>query len=254
MINCCSLQTGSNGNCFYVETPDTRLLFDAGISGRQAKLRLAEHQRDIHAVDALLISHHHQDHVGHAGVFNRVFKIPMHISAASWRICKKKLGRMNSVNYFDPGQTLQFKDTTIVTIATPHDGMGSVAFIISYQDKNLGIFTDLGHCFDELGPGIAQLDAVFLESNYDPIMLADGSYPPSLKERITGNGGHISNQQASQVIKDYGQRLQFVVLSHLSEHNNTPELAINTAREILGDDLAIHVGSRSQVSAMFEII
>ena len=147
-----SLQSGSNGNCIYVEAGGVRLLFDAGISGRQAELRLAARGRDIAAVDAVLISHDHRDHVRCAGVFQRKFGLPVYatrrtIEAAS-AYCD--LGVMTNVQYFEAGGRLLFGEVVVETIPTPHDGADGVAFVVDDGYRRLGILTDLGHVFDRL--------------------------------------------------------------------------------------------------------
>jgi len=240
-----ALQSGSNGNCFYVETSDARLLFDAGISGKTAQQRMALHQRDINLVDALIISHNHMDHVRGAGVFHRKFSLPVYITPNAWKVCQPACGPIENLHFIQPGSTLTFGSTVVHTICTPHDAKDSLAFIIEDNHKKLGIFTDLGHRFDGLDTAIEKLDGLYLESNYDPEMLAHGDYPPWLKKRISGNSGHLSNQEAAQLVRDTNDRLQFLVLSHLSQNNNLPELALATARKSLPDQLNISLAPRT---------
>lgn len=253
MIFTCSLQSGSNGNCFYVETPDARLLFDAGLSGKTAQERLAHHHRDIHDVDALIISHNHGDHTCGAGVFHRKFHLPLYITAGSFQACSAQIGPIDCPHTFQPGQSLRFHATTVHTIPTPHDGRQGVAFVIEHDNKRLGIFTDMGHPFPNLGKCIAGLDALYLESNYDPDMLAQGDYPVWLKRRIAGHKGHLSNQQAATLILDHAPALQFLTLAHLSHHNNTAELALATARDTIGPSTPIALSPRSGPSQPFHI-
>ena len=244
MITSCSLQTGSNGNCFYVETPDTKLIIDAGISGKQAQLRLKDKKRDLWDADAILISHNHTDHSRCAGTFQRKIRKPLYMTTGSFAACEHKLGVLYEHHTYTAGSELKFKDTTVQTIPTPHDGEDSVVFIISYDNKKLGIFTDLGHCFAGLGEYISDLDAIYLESNYDPDMLENGPYPLYLRQRISGDAGHITNAEAAHLLKAHAKKLQWAVLSHLSENNNTPVVAVNTARDILGNDLDLWVAPR----------
>jgi len=248
----CSLQSGSNGNCIYVETPDARLLFDAGISGITAQRRLAARQRNIADVHALIISHDHSDHVSSAGVFQRKFNIPLYITPKTFRACQN-LGALRNVNYFQPGHTLRFGQTAVHTIPTPHDGADGVAFIIEHQNKSLGIFTDLGHRFARLESAIQNLSALYLESNYDPDMLENGPYPLWLKNRIRGDRGHLSNEEASKLVRDVNPNLQFLILSHLSEHNNQPSLALRAARAILPDSLPVSFAPRYEPSPLYTV-
>ncbi|MBN2295494.1 MAG: MBL fold metallo-hydrolase, partial [Pirellulales bacterium] len=195
------LQSGSNGNCVYVEagneeTGTVRLLFDAGISGVQAKQRLARFGRRIEDVDAVIISHDHSDHTSTMGVFHRKFGLPIWITRHTFKAAgrRRPLGKIEKVNHFRAGETLRFTaggcDVHVETVPTPHDGVDGVGFVVQHQGSRLGILTDLGHRFDALDEIISSLDAVLLESNYDPEMLDYGPYPEFLKARIRGSGGH----------------------------------------------------------------
>lgn len=134
---------------------------------------------------------------------------------------------------------------------TPHDAIDSVAFVITHQQKRLGIFTDLGHRFAGIENWIENLDGLYLESNYDPDMLARGGYPRWLKQRIAGSAGHLSNQEAAQLARDSGKRLKFLALAHLSENNNHPELALAVARKILPRNLYVKPIRRTVAGEMF---
>ena len=171
-----SLQSGSSGNCIYVETRGVRLLFDAGISGVQAAERLALHGRDIRAVDAVIISHDHGDHIRHAGVFHRKFGIPIYVTPATLAAAASRctLGKLKDIRHFRSCDRLTFGEAVVHAVPTPHDGADGAVFVIEAGQKRLGIMTDLGHVFKDLIPLVSSLDAVFLESNYDPTMLADG--------------------------------------------------------------------------------
>ncbi len=224
-----SLQSGSNGNSIYVETSDARLLFDAGISGRQAQLRMAQNGRDINKVQALIISHDHNDHIRCAGIYHRKFDLPVYVTRRTLGAAED-LGPISQVHHFNAGQTLSFGRTKVHTLPTPHDGADGVAFVVQKGRKRLGIFTDLGHIFKELPEWLSSVDAAFLESNYDPQLLRTGDYPAWLKQRISGKGGHLSNSEAAQLARKCCSRLKTLALAHLSEHNNTPELALKLAQ------------------------
>lgn len=247
-----SLQSGSNGNCIYVECGAVSLLFDAGISGRQAEARLAEHGRDIRSVTALFLSHDHSDHARCLGVYNRQFGLPVFATHGALETARSshRLGKMQDVRCFRPGNTVTIGPTTVHSIPTPHDGIESVAYVVEHDGRRLGILTDLGFVFDELQRIIATLDAVVLESNYDPDMLENGSYPAALKRRIRGSGGHISNEEAARLLDSRASsRLQWACLAHLSEENNRPDLAVQQHRELIGDRFPIFVASRYAASA-----
>ncbi len=250
-----SLQSGSNGNCIYLEAGGVKLLFDAGISGIQAKQRLAQHGRDISGVDAVLISHDHVDHSRCMGVYHRKFGLPIYITAKTYRAANRySLGEIEDLRHFRAGEALRFGRVTVETISTPHDGIDGVVFVVDDGEHRLGILTDLGHVFSGLGDLIASLDAVVLESNYDPDMLANGPYPEFLKERIEGPAGHISNLEAAEVLKSSSsKRMQWACLAHLSEDNNTPQLAVKTHHRIFGQRLPILVATRYEASDVMQI-
>jgi phosphoribosyl 1,2-cyclic phosphodiesterase len=242
-----SLQSGSNGNCIYVEAGGRRLLFDAGISGLRAQRRLETMGRDIRDVDAVIISHDHSDHVACAGVYHRKFGLPIYISPPTLAAARRSpgLGRLQDVRHFSAGGEIALGDVVVQTVPTPHDAADGVAFVVDDGRRRLGVLTDLGHVFDGLADVIASLDAVFIESNYDPDMLRNGPYPPALQERIMGDHGHISNFEAAELLSRAAtERLQWACLSHLSEHNNTPELALATHREIVPAALPLVVAGR----------
>jgi len=212
------LQSGSNGNCVYVEAGGRRLLFDAGISGRQAQERLASLGRSIHEVDALLVSHDHADHARCLGIYHRKFGLPVHVTQKTLAAARRRteLGEVEGLCHFAAGETIRVDGVSIETIPTPHDGADGVAFVVDDGRRRVGILTDLGHVFAELADVVRSLDAVLIESNYDPDLLRDGSYPEWLKERIRGPGGHLSNAEAARLLAKSGKKLQWVCLGHLS--------------------------------------
>lgn len=250
-----SLQSGSNGNCVYVEADGVRLLVDAGISGAQAQVRLAQHGRDITAVDAVLISHDHVDHARSMGILHRKFGLPVYVTAKTYAASRRhRVGEIGDLRHFAAGETLRFGAVTVETIRTPHDAEDGVAFVVDDGHRRLGVLTDLGHVFNGLDDVIASLDAVLLESNYDPEMLAHGGYPDWLKERITGPAGHLSNDEAAELLRvSAGPRLRWACVGHLSEDNNTPHVALATHRKTLGDRLPLFLAGRYEASEVMDV-
>ena len=249
-----SCQSGSNGNCIFVRAGRTRLVIDAGISGKQAERRMAAHGEDIRRVDALLLSHDHVDHTRAAGIYQRKFGLPIHATAGTVAACRHQLGSVHDVRMFDSGGGIEIGEVVIHAIGTPHDGVDGVCFVIEHRGKRLGILTDLGFVFPQLESILPELDAVYIESNYDPDMLARGPYPPRLQNRIRGNGGHLANAEAAGLLRDFTDgRLQWAALAHLSEQNNTPPLALDTARRLTGRTETLHVASRTRVSDVFTV-
>ncbi|MFA5073078.1 MAG: MBL fold metallo-hydrolase [Nitrospirota bacterium] len=252
-----SLQSGSNGNCIFVETCGVRLLFDAGITGVQAKERLAAHGRDIRDVDAVIISHDHADHIKYAGVYQRKFGLPVYVTPSTVAAAASRctLGPMPDVRHFRSNGVMQFGDVCVHSIRTPHDGVDGSIFVVEAKKKRLGIMTDLGHVFKDLMQTVASLDAVFLESNYDPQMLATGPYPAFLKQRIKGPRGHISNHESAELLyrASESKRLQWACLAHLSEQNNHPDLALKTHRNVMDGSLPLYVADRYQATEILTV-
>jgi phosphoribosyl 1,2-cyclic phosphodiesterase len=251
-----SLQSGSTGNCTYVEGGGTAVLFDAGISGLQAQRRLERFGVDIRRVEAVFISHDHRDHVACAGVYQRKFGLPVYATRPTMEAARRwmRLGTMPDVRFFRAGQAVEVGALRIETVPTPHDGADGVAFVAALGQRRLGVLTDLGHVFDGLEAVVRSLDAVFLESNYDPQMLRAGSYPDFLKARIAGPGGHISNFESAELLKRAASgRLRWACLAHLSEENNDPALALRTHREVLRRPLRLLAASRYGPVGVLEV-
>jgi phosphoribosyl 1,2-cyclic phosphodiesterase len=250
-----SLQSGSNGNSLFVEAGGVRLLFDAGISGIQAERRLASHGIDIRSVDALIISHDHTDHVSHSGIYQRKYGMPLYITRRTLAVAEQRLGlgRLHTVCHFRPGSTLDLGEVRVETIPTAHDSAEGVGFVVDDGSGRLGILTDLGHVFDGLPEVIDSLDAIFIESNYDPDMLKHGPYPAFLKKRITGEQGHISNLECAGLLGSHGRGLRWACLGHLSEQNNEPGLAMKTLRKAIGTRFPIHIAGRYEVTEAFSL-
>ncbi len=252
-----SLQSGSSGNCIYVESRGVRLLFDAGIAGARAAERLATHGRDIRKIDAVIISHDHSDHIGHAGVYQRKYGLPIYVTPATLAAASSRctLGALSDVRHFRSSGRLAFGDIIVHAVPTPHDGADGAVFVVESGLKRLGIMTDLGHVFQGLIHLVSSLDAVFIESNYDPDMLAAGPYPAYLKQRIRGPKGHLSNPESAEVLRRAaeGKRLRWACLSHLSEQNNRPDVALGTHRAVLSDCVMLHIADRHKVSEIFTV-
>jgi phosphoribosyl 1,2-cyclic phosphodiesterase len=244
-----TLQSGSNGNCVFVRSGDIGLLFDAGISGIKAQARLADYGYDIRDCCGLVLSHEHSDHISGAGVFHRKFGLPVYASLRTWNATRAKptTGCIGSPNYFAPGQPFEIGTLRIETLRTPHDAIDGVCFIIEDTEsgQRFGLLTDLGHVFSGLREVIGTLDAVLIESNYDDRMLHDGPYPQHLKDRISGKGGHLSNDDAAELLDRCDvDRLQWACLGHLSAHNNSPEVALATHDERHGGRFPIFCADR----------
>ena len=250
-----SLQSGSCGNCYFYESGDVRLLFDAGIPFRRVQERLACYGVEASGFRGLFISHDHSDHTVCAGVFHRKLKIPIFCSRDTHSVMQPRLGKIchTQFEYFTPGDCVKVGHVKVFTIPTPHDAVNPCAFIVDDGHYRVGILTDLGHCFPALKQCLANLDVAFLESNYDEAMLEQNPwYPYPLKARIRGDHGHLENGESARMVRDHASdRLQVLMLAHLSQDNNRPEVAMHTARTTLANrkEMRIGVAPRDGVSA-----
>ncbi|MDR2117530.1 MAG: MBL fold metallo-hydrolase [Planctomycetaceae bacterium] len=251
-----SLQSGSNGNSYFLESGDIRLLIDAGMTASRTVERLSHVGVDISSIRGIVISHAHSDHICGAGVLHRRYKIPVWLTQGTYRHVTtpskiaRKLGKLQEPHIFQAGETLRFGDLTIETISTPHDAPDSVCFVFDDGLVRLGIMTDLGCCFLGLGEVVETLDAILLESNYDEKMLETGAYPEELKQRIRSDIGHLSNVESAKLIQKHGKKLRWVCLGHLSEQNNTPEKTLATHQKMIGNHLDIFIASRYQCTEL----
>ncbi len=245
-IRLVSLQSGSNGNCYFVESRGVRLLFDAGLTGVLTAARLQNVGIDVATIHGMIISHDHSDHIKGVGVLHRRYGIPVWMTKGTydWATQRKKIGHIDNPNLFHPSDTLPFGKLTVETLATTHDAADGVCFIVDNGKFRLGIMTDLGCLFLGLREAMKSLDAVLLESNYDPEMLKQGRYPEDLQRRIRSDQGHLSNEEAAELLNTSGKKLRWACLGHLSEENNEPSLAIETHRKILGRTLTLLTASR----------
>lgn len=253
-----TLQSGSSGNCVFVRSGETCLIFDAGISGCRAQSRLAEFGYDIRDCQALILSHEHYDHISGAGIFHRKFGLPVYANLRTWNATRAKpsTGHLGCPYHFESGKPFQIGSLRIEPWRTPHDAIEGVCFVIedTQSGQRFGLLTDLGHVFGGLQKVIRTLDAVLIESNYDATMLHHGPYPQRLKDRISGKRGHISNDEAADLLGlcDVGQ-LQWACLGHLSAENNSPEIALATHRERNPDRFPVFCADREGATQLPKI-
>lgn len=256
-----SIASGSSGNCIYVGTDTTHILIDDGISKKKVLEGLDRLELKAEDIDAILITHEHDDHIGGLGVLERHRAIPVYgtwgtINAISGY---SKLGKMpeNIFNTITAGTSFFIGDIEVDTTSISHDAAEPVAYTFSSGNSKAGIITDLGVYTDDIISKFSGLDTIFIESNHDINMLMAGPYPYVLKQRILGHRGHLSNEDCGRLLGQLlNERTENVFLSHLSKENNFPELAFETVRmEIdLGDnsykarDFNIRVADRNAPS------
>lgn len=248
-----SLNSGSNGNCYYIGTQADAILVDAGISCRETERRMKRLELSMKRVRAILVTHEHADHIGGVSRLSNRFQLPVYITPATLQGSRLEIpdSRLRS---FKPYEPITFGELTVLPIPKLHDAADPHSFIVSHDQTHIGVFTDHGAPDKHLLKHFAQCHAAFLESNYDEHMLHHGDYPPALKERIRGGSGHLSNKQALELFLNHkSPDLTHLFLSHLSEHNNTPELVHDLFSGIAGSTEII-IASRYAETAVYNIV
>lgn len=219
-----SLNSGSNGNCYYVGNDRDAILVDAGISCREIERRLTRLGLQIHKIRAVFVSHEHKDHIKGIPTLSRKYKLPVYITPAT-----KKYGRLSLekdlVMSFSAQENIFVGELIITAFPKFHDASDPYSFVVSCRDVKVGIFTDIGIACKQVIHHFKQCHAAFLEANYDERMLDTGSYPYFLKSRIRGGKGHLSNNQALELFTLHKPPfMSHLFLSHLSQNNNCPYL------------------------------
>jgi phosphoribosyl 1,2-cyclic phosphodiesterase len=228
------LGSGSSGNATLVEGGGARVLLDAGLGPRQLAERLASAGVDPASLDAVFVSHEHGDHARGAAAFSTRWGVPLAGTRGTFHAAGFAARSLPASVAVSPGEPRAFRRLTVRAVAVPHDAACPVAFVVSAGAVSLGHATDVGHLSRGLVGALGGCDALLVESNYDPAMLRDGPYPWSLKERILGPFGHLSNGDVGRLLeKGLSGACRLVVLAHLSLKNNHPELALQAAEEAL---------------------
>lgn len=263
MLRICTLASGSNGNCTFVSDGTTNLLIDAGISARAITRELDALGIAPDALDAILITHEHSDHIRGLEVLEKKWSIPIHaaqeatagtmaelIPALAARICT-----------FSTDESFSIGSLSVTPFRTPHDTPHSVGFRLEGGGRCAVSATDLGYVPDEARELMCGADLVLLEANYDDDALRAGRYPPMLKRRIAGRNGHLSNRDCADcAVYAVEHGVKYVLLGHLSAENNTPKLAYDTVHMQLtrrgvipGVDMMLQVAPRGARGQMFEL-
>jgi phosphoribosyl 1,2-cyclic phosphodiesterase len=237
MMRFASLGSGSDGNGLLVEAGTTCILVDCGFSLDDTVTRLARLDVQAADLDAVLITHEHDDHMGGAARLARKFGLPVWLTSGTLQSAAGKFSDVSSVQLFDCQNPFNVGDIEVTPFTVPHDAREPAQFVFGDGAVRVGLLTDAGSITVHMQKVLDGLDALILECNHDLDILWNSSYPKSLKQRIAGKFGHLDNAAAAQLIASIDcSRLQHLVAAHLSRHNNTPELAINALADALSCD------------------
>jgi phosphoribosyl 1,2-cyclic phosphodiesterase len=237
------LASGSKGNCTIVSSSGTHLLVDAGLSCRELhdRMRLCGH--DPHDIDAIVITHEHTDHIGGLRVLAKRLKIPVYITAQTYcayqKFARDYAGNrveLERVEHFRSGNLFQIGDITVMPFTISHDAADPVGFTFRSDGIKVGVCTDLGYITPNVRDHLRGCHMLMIESNHDLEQLRGGPYPWSVKQRVMSRVGHLSNDALADFLtSDYDGSAEYLILAHLSEQNNHPEIARMTAERALGE-------------------
>jgi phosphoribosyl 1,2-cyclic phosphodiesterase len=247
-----SINSGSNGNCYYVGNDSEAVLIDIGISCREVEKRLKRLSLDVGKIKAIFISHEHSDHIRGLEVFSRKHKLPVYITRETLKGGRLFIEEtlLRSFNAHDP---VVIGSLVVTAFPKFHDAADPHSFIVEHQGVVAGIFTDIGESCDHVVSYFKKCHMAFLESNYDEHMLETGAYPYYLKKRIRSDKGHLSNAQALKLFVDHRPEfMSHVFLSHLSKDNNCPILAGDLFKQHSGNTKVV-VASRYEETPVYEI-
>lgn len=234
MIRFASLGSGSDGNALLVEAGQSRILLDCGFSVAETVRRLERLDIRPEAIDAILVTHEHDDHIGGVARFSRRFETPVYLSYGTYAATTAH-GEFAEVVVIDSHTPFAIGDIEVLPYPVPHDAREPTQFVFGDGSVRLGVLTDAGASTPHIEAMLSGLDALMIECNHDRELLRNSAYPERLKERISGRYGHLDNTQAAEILSSIDrQSLQHVIAAHLSLKNNRPELAVAALAGALG--------------------
>lgn len=247
-----SLNSGSNANCYYIGNNKDAVLIDAGLSCRETEKRMKRLGLEISRVKAIFISHEHDDHIAGLPVLSKKYGLPVYITNTTLQHCRFELQK-ELVCSFTHCLPVAIGELSVIPFLKSHDAEDPHSFIISGNAVHVGVITDIGYACKHVTKHFKLCDAVFLESNYCEQMLANGSYPVYLKRRISGRKGHLSNDQALELfLKSKPGNLRLLILSHLSQNNNHPDI-VSSMFSQHANGVKVVIASRYKETELFNI-
>ena len=247
-----SLNSGSNANCYYIGSNKDAVLIDAGLSCRETEKRMKRLGLEISLVRAIFISHEHDDHIAGLPVLSKKYGLPIYITNTTLLHCRFELQK-ERIYSFSHSMPVTIGELSIIPFLKSHDAKDPHSFIISANRVHVGVITDLGYPCKHVIKHFKLCDAVFLESNYCNQMLTNGAYPLHLKRRISGRKGHLSNDQALELfLKHKPENLRLLILSHLSQNNNHPDIVSKMFSQH-ANGVKVVIASRHRETEVFSI-
>ncbi len=259
MLELCTLFSGSSGNCVYVSDGETRILVDCGVSGKRIESGLKSIGVGPEGIHGVLLTHEHSDHIASVGILHRRYGWNLYANHLTWKAAESVVGKIDSSCLHFFCHSFQIGKIEVNPFSIPHDAADPVGYRFSKGDSCVTVATDLGIITPEVEENLMGSDVVLLEANHDEEMLRMGPYPYSLKQRILGKSGHLSNENAGKLCVRLAKRgTKEFLLGHLSQHNNLPELAYQTVLSELQENamleqVNIEVAPREGVSHRYQV-
>lgn len=230
------LASGSTGNAFYIESGQDKLLVDAGLSGKQMDRLFQEAGADPAQLTGILVTHEHSDHIKGLGIIARKYNLPIYANTKTWHAMEKQLGKLTTDQkfHFEPNTIQTFGSIDVESFSVSHDAVDPMFFTFQAEQKKIALVTDLGYVSERIKKTVEDADAYVFEANHDISMLQMGHYPWSVKRRILGDSGHVSNEDCGLALSDIiSNKTRRVYLAHLSKDNNMKELARMSVSQVL---------------------
>lgn len=230
------LSSGSTGNATVVDNGETRLLIDVGFSAKKMEQLMKERELAAGAIDAILVTHEHSDHIKGLGALARKYDLPIYANEKTWEELDRQIGEIaeNNKRVMETGAMLDFGTLKVESFGISHDAAEPVGYCFHEGEQKLSVVTDLGYMSSKVKEKITDSDAMVLETNHDVEMLRMGHYPWSIKRRILGDKGHLSNEAAGEALCDVmSGKTKSVYMAHLSRDHNLMDLARLTVNNIL---------------------
>lgn len=260
----CSLYSGSSGNSIFVGSDNAKILIDAGLPGKKIDEALKSIGQKPEELDGIFITHEHTDHIKGVGILSRKYDIPIYAPQNTWEAMTKNIGKIkeHNIKILDKRSTISIKDLDVKSFNIPHDAAAPVGYTVNLKDKQISIATDFGIFTEEIRDNIKDSQVILLESNHDISMVEYGPYPYNLKRRILSEIGHLSNEDCGLAIVNIlksglGKK---IILGHLSNTNNHPNLAYQTVVDVLrnngvniGSDVFLSMANRHNPSEIIQL-
>lgn len=253
------LASGSTGNAFYIESNQEKLLVDAGLSGKQLDQLFSEVDVDPSELSGILVTHEHSDHIKGLGIIARKYNLPIYANEKTWTAMEGKIGKLTTDQkfHFDVDETKTFGDIDVQSFGVSHDAADPMFFTFHRGNKKVALVTDLGYVSDKIKDTVKGADAFIFEANHDVELLRMGRYPWSVKRRILGDSGHISNEDCGLALAEcITNQTERVYLAHLSQDNNMKDLARMSVDQVLkqhGIEMALIDTDPKKATELFEV-